>query len=67
MLNATSQIEKHFQLHTVYKRGKPFLDIEKMNEEERYQEIYRRIPNKSIQSLDTRVDSSFLNSAEIAA
>ena len=34
---ATTQVEKHFQLHTVYKRGKKFLDIERMNSLEQYE------------------------------
>lgn len=32
MSNATTQVEKHFQMHSVYKRSKQYFDIEKMKE-----------------------------------
>ena len=37
-----------------------------MNEEEHSLEVYRRIPHSSIESMDTRVNSSFLNASEVA-
>lgn len=61
-----SQMEKHFQMHTLYKRSKPILDLQKLKIQEDKQEIRRRKPNKCISTLDTRVDSSFLNSGELA-
>ena len=34
MALATSQIEKHFQMHSIYKRSKNVLDLEEMNSHE---------------------------------
>lgn len=33
-MSATTQVERHFQKHHIYKRSKRYLDIEKMNDEE---------------------------------
>ena len=32
MSNATNQVEKHFQMHNIYKRSKRYFDVEKMKE-----------------------------------
>ena len=61
MPQATSQIEKHFQMHSIYKRSKDVLDMEQINSKELKHEINRRKPTQSVETLDTRVDSSFMN------
>ena len=62
---ATSQIEKHFQTHNIYKRSKNIIDIEQIKSLEKLEEINRRKPMYSKDTLDTRVDNSFVNFAEI--
>lgn len=34
MPEASNQIQKHFQMHNIYKRSKEYLDIEKINAQE---------------------------------
>lgn len=61
MALATSQIEKHFQMHSIYKRSKDVLDVEQLKSSEHRNAVYNRKPTHSIDTLDTRVDSSFMN------
>lgn len=53
-------------MHSIYKRGRQYYDIEKLKSEEHLEEIIRRKPTRSIETLDTRVDVSFQNSIEAA-
>ena len=45
---ATSQVEKHFQKHNIYKRSKRYYDIKKMVEEEHSEELSRRKPSQPL-------------------
>lgn len=65
MALATSQVEKHFQMHSIYKRSRAVYDVEKMNESEHKHSANRRKPTNLQETLDTRVDSSFMNASDI--
>ena len=61
---ATSQVEKYFQKNNAYRRSKRYYDIEKIKLKEHTEEVKRRKPSASIETLDTRVDSSFVSSTK---
>jgi hypothetical protein len=54
------QAEKDFQKQKAYKRSKRYYDMEKVREEEHEGEVQRRKPEPSMDTIDTRVDTSFI-------
>ena len=53
--SVTSQIEQHFIINNVYKRSRRYFDIMRLNQLEHQQELQRRLPQGSKQTIDSRV------------
>lgn len=62
---ATSQVEKHFITSSVYKRSRRYFDINKLNQIEHLQEVSRRMPLRTNETIESHVDGSFISSQEL--
>ncbi len=62
---ATSQIEKHFLIGNVYKRSRKYFDIMKLNHLEHQQEKLRRAPENTKETIESRVEESFICSEKL--
>jgi hypothetical protein len=61
----TSQVEKHFITSSVYKRSRRYFDINKLNQIEHLQEVSRRMPLRTNETIESHVDGSFISSDEL--
>lgn len=51
---STTSIERHFLISNVYKRSRRYFDIVRLNQIEHQQEMQRRSPKTSKDTIDTR-------------
>ena len=63
--SAISQIEQHFLMNSVFKRGRRYFDVPKLNHIEHQQSIERRVPESSKQTIDSQVTDVFINSHDM--
>jgi len=57
---STTNIEKCFIMNNVYKRSRKYFDIVRLNQLEHQQELQRRQPKQSKDTIDTRLSESFI-------
>lgn len=59
---AVSQVERHFIANNALKRSRRYFDIPKLNHLEHQQEVERRMPLPTKETIESRVSESFISS-----
>jgi hypothetical protein len=62
--HSVSQVERHFIASNAIKRSRRYFDIPKLNQLEHQQEVERRMPLSTKETIESRVGESFISSDE---